>query len=173
MDGLRQEGMAGRAVTALARAAAIAGAMVLVLLVALTVASIVGRSMIPFGLQPIAGDFELVELAMGPVVFAFLPWCHLTGGHASVDILTARFGAAAQRVILLVGDLLMLAAALLIAWRLWLGMLDKLAYAETTFIREIPVWWAYAAALPGACVFVLVAAWCAWRSFAGTERRLA
>lgn len=163
-------GTAARAMMMLARVTALAGGAVLIALVVLTVVSVTGRSMTGFGLSPVAGDFELVEIGVGFAIFAFLPWCHLTGGHASVDILTARLAAPAQRAIAVIADGLMLAAAALIAWRLWLGMLDKIAYHETTFIREIPVWWAYAAAMLGAVCFTLIAAWCLWLSLTGQER---
>lgn len=55
-------------------------------------------------------------------------------------------------------DLGMLIAAVLIAWRLYLGMTDKLRYGETTFIMQLPVWWGYAASLVGAVAFALVTA---------------
>jgi TRAP-type C4-dicarboxylate transport system permease small subunit len=58
----------------------------------------------------------------------------------------------------------MLAFAVLVTWRLFLGMQDKQYYNETTLIAEIPVWWGYAASLVGASGFALVAAVCVWRS---------
>jgi len=169
----RDEGRMAQMVTALARLTALAGGVVLVVLVVLTSVSVSGRALAGLGFGPVAGDFELVEIGTAFAIFCFLPWCHLTGGHARVDLLAERLGPAAGRLLGLFADGLMLAAAVLIAWRLWLGMLDKLAYHETTFIREIPLWWAYAASLAGAGVFVVVAAWCLWRSFAGPARRAA
>ncbi|MEP4859031.1 MAG: TRAP transporter small permease, partial [Alphaproteobacteria bacterium] len=46
---------------ALARMMAIAGGIVLAAITVLTVVSITGRSLVPFGLAPVPGDFELVE----------------------------------------------------------------------------------------------------------------
>ena len=57
----------------------------------------------------------------------------------------------------------MLIAAGLIAWRPWLGMLDKKSYSETNFILQFPQWISYAAGLPGAVVFLIVASWCVLR----------
>jgi TRAP-type C4-dicarboxylate transport system permease small subunit len=44
----------------------------------------------------------------------------------------------------------------LIAWRLWAGLMDKINYGETTFILQFPVWWAYAACMAAAAVAVVV-----------------
>ena len=58
----------------------------------------------------------------------------------------------------------MTVAAAVIVWRLWLGMLDKRLYGETTYILALPLWWGYAASVIGAAVFALVCAWTVWRS---------
>lgn len=152
------------AVEVLARATALLGGIVLIALVISTCLSIIGRTLVPIGLRPIKGDFEIIEIGVGFAVFAFLPWCHFNRGHASVDLLKPVFPPAFNRAVDLLADLAMLVAASLIAWRLALGMLDKLRYGETTFILRFPVWIAYAAGLFGATVFVVVAAYCCVRS---------
>lgn len=144
----------------LAAAMAVLGGLALVAIILSTVLSVTGRGLIPLGLKPIHGDFELVELGTGFAVFAFLGWCQINRQHASVEILTMRMSARANRVIDLAADLLMLAAALLITIKHGQGMLDKMSYGETTFILQYPIWWAYAAGLVGAAVFVLVCMHC-------------
>ncbi|TXJ05480.1 MAG: TRAP transporter small permease, partial [Alicycliphilus sp.] len=37
-------------------------------------------------------------------------------------------------------------------WMLWEGMLEKREYFETTFILQMPVWWAYALCMVGAVI---------------------
>jgi len=140
----------------LARGLAVAGGIVLVVLTVLTVVSISGRAMIWAGLSPVPGDFELVEAGVGFAVFAFLPWCQFTRGHASVDIFTNFLPDAANRVIDLVTEILMTVFITVVAWRLWYGMLDKMRYNETTFILQFPVWWPYAACMVAAAIGVLV-----------------
>ena len=155
-----------RSVERLARWTALAGGLVLIAVVVMSCLSITGRALGSFGFDmgPIQGDFELVEIGIGFAIFAFLPWCQLTRGHATVDLFEERLGARLNRVIDFIADLAMCIAALLIAWRLWLGMLDKKSYTETTFILQSPVWISYAAALVGAVVFVIVAIFCVLRS---------
>jgi TRAP-type C4-dicarboxylate transport system permease small subunit len=144
----------------LAVAFALIGGLALVLLTLITVLSITGRSLVWAGLGPVPGDFELVEAGTGFAVFAFLAWCHFNREHAEVEILTMRFSPVANRVIDLVVDALMLVVACVLAYQHYLGMLDKIAYQETSFILRFPIWWAYAASLLGAIAFVIVAVYC-------------
>jgi TRAP-type C4-dicarboxylate transport system permease small subunit len=154
---------------AIAATMALAGGLVLLALVALTCISVAGRALV--GLGPVPGDFEVVEMGVAFAVFAFLPWCHLNRGHATVELLTRYFGRTANAWLDLAADLLMLLVAALITWRLALGTLDKRSYHETTFILQAPVWWAYAACLVGAAVFTVVALYCIGRSLRAVLRR--
>lgn len=150
----------GRGIYYLALTMAVLGGLALVAIMLITILSISGRALLWAGLGPIPGDFELVEAGTAFAVFAFLPWCHLRREHATVEILTQYFGVVANRVIDVVVDLLMLVIAAVLAYQHWLGTLDKLAYGETSFILRFPLWWAYAAGLVGAVVFVVVAVYC-------------
>lgn len=140
----------------LARSLAILGGIVLVALTLIVVVSISGRMLIFAGLGPIPGDYEIVEAGTGFAVFAFLPWCQLKRGHATVDLFTSMLSVRVNRVIDLVSEVLMTIVIVLIAWRLWAGMIDKINYGETTFILQFPVWWAYAACMAAAAVAVAV-----------------
>jgi len=139
---------------------AILGGLALIAVILITVLSVSGRALLFIGLGPIRGDFELVELGTGFAVFAFLPWVQINRQHASVEILTMQLSGRINRLIDLGADLLMLAVALLLTWKHWDGTLDKLAYGETTFIIQYPIWWAYASGLVGATGFVLTSFWC-------------
>lgn len=144
------------AVEWLARGLAVLGGLALVAVTCLTVVSVAGRAFVRQGLGPVPGDFELVEALTAFAVFAFLPWCQLRRGHAEVDVFTRFLPERANRVIDLVVDVLMTLAAVLIAWRLWHGLLDKRLYRETTFILQFPVWWGFAAAFAAAAAGVVV-----------------
>ncbi len=154
----------GRAVILLAKLMALAGGAVLLALVALIVVSVTGRAFIWAGLKPVFGDYELVEMGVGFAIFSFLPWAHLTRSHAIVTLFTDRFGDAANRVILVITDIMMLAAASFVAWRLYYGMLDKFAYRETTLLLRIPLGWGYLAGFIGATVFAIIAVYVLGRS---------
>jgi TRAP-type C4-dicarboxylate transport system permease small subunit len=143
-------------VTRLAKALAIAGGLVLIAITIITVVSITGRAFLWAGLRPIPGDFELVEVGVGFAVFAFLPWCQLRRAHATVDVFTAFFPERVNRVIDFLAELLMTVVIVVIAWRLWYGLQDKIRFRETTFILQFPVWWGFALAMVAAAIAVVV-----------------
>jgi TRAP-type C4-dicarboxylate transport system permease small subunit len=154
----------GKAVRGLAAVVAMAGGAVLIVVTATTVLSIVGRILIPLGLKPIQGDVEIVQAGMLFAILCFLPWAHLTRGHAIVAILTDRFPTRFNAFLEFLMDVLMLAVAVFIIWRFQAGLFDKIANRETSFILRYPIWWSYAAGLIGLVTFVIVSAYCAVRS---------
>jgi TRAP-type C4-dicarboxylate transport system permease small subunit len=131
---------------------AVAGGLLLVLLMVTVVLSVSGRALIGFGLGPVPGDFELVEMGTAVVVFFFLPWCYLHNGHAMVDIAYMHFPSSLQRAVTVLSDVLMLLAWLVLTWRLGIAVGEKYAEQETTFILQWPIWTGYAAGLFGAVV---------------------
>jgi TRAP-type C4-dicarboxylate transport system permease small subunit len=154
----------GRFVHGLAKFVALAGGAVLMGITIVTVVSIFGRVLIPIGLSPILGDYEIVEAGMAFAIFAFLPWCHLTRGHAVVAILTDRLPVRYNAVTEFLLDIVMLAIAIFLTWRHAVGLIDKMAYQETTFILRLPLWWWYLGGMVGAVTLIIVAAYCVVRS---------
>ncbi|MCK0168205.1 TRAP transporter small permease [Jannaschia sp. S6380] len=166
--------MLSRIIEALARVMAILGGLVLTALIVMTCLSVLGRFLNGWlhsaglggvaeatGIGPINGDFELVEAGMAFTIFAFLPITQLRDGHASVDIFTNALGVRANRVLAVLWSALFAAVMVLIAWQLGQGTQAKMAYGETTYLIQFPIWWAYAAALSGAVVAALVAVYVA------------
>lgn len=161
----------------LARYMAILGGIILTLLVLLTCVSVLGRTLnsifhsgfahtilgdfaqtlLDTGVGPVLGDFEIVEAGIAFAIFAFIPLCQITGGHASVDIFTSALPVRINRFIQMIVEILFAIVLILIAWRLYEGMLSKMRYHETTFLLQFPIWWAYAASLVAACVSAVVA----------------
>lgn len=177
----------GDAATWLARLLAYGGGAVLCALAVMTVASVLGRRLDAFGLGPIAGDYELVELGCAMAIFAFLPWCHLKRSHVVVSIVTDRLPDGVQRGLVLLGDLLVAVAASVMAWQLYLGFGEKYPYGsdafravmqmgykpffpETSYELQIPVWIPFAGALLGAVAFVLVSYYCVLRAWCQMRR---
>lgn len=136
----------------LANWTAIVGGVVLVAVTLMVVTSVAGRALLGLGLGPIPGDFELVEVGIGIAIFFFLPWCYLRGGHATVDLLYMHMPSWFKRVVDTFSDVAMLAVWLMLTWKLWEGLLEKKEYMETTFILQMPLWWAYAFCMVGAVI---------------------
>lgn len=159
----------------LARKMAILGGMVLVLLILMTCLSITGRlingwlhrdfmqEMAP-GLSEwlityinqVPGDFELVEAGVAFAIFAFIPLCQITSGHASVDVVANAFPRKVNRFLRMVIAILFAGVLGLIAVKLADGMIGKYYNGETSFLLEFPTWWAYAASLFGAIMAAIV-----------------
>lgn len=150
----------------LARALALAGGGVLMLLTALTCVSIIGRALTPLdiGVGPIRGIYDITEIGMAAAVFAFLPWAQFQEAHARVDLFQWAIPRMLDRALDLLFNFAMAFVAAVGTWRLYLGLMDKHAYGETTLIAQIPVWQGYAAGMIGAVGFVLVSAFCVVRS---------
>lgn len=164
----------GNWVEALAKAVAILGGLVLTAVALMAAVSIFGRALLDYGLKPVPGDFELVEAGTAFVVCAFLPWCQLQRGHASVAIITDQFSHGVNWAIDLIVDLVLLATASILTWRHINGMLDKQNYGETTFILQYPLWWAYAGCLVGMITWIVVGLWSVYAdiaAFGSTETR--
>ncbi len=136
----------------LANWSAILGGVILVLITLMIVTSISGRALVDFGLGPVPGDFELVEVGTAVAVFFFLPWTYLRGGHATVDLLYTYLPPKGKRAVMIISDLLMLALWLVLTQRLWEGLVERRQFFETTFILQMPVWWAYALCMVGAVI---------------------
>jgi TRAP-type C4-dicarboxylate transport system permease small subunit len=146
----------------IARWLAVLGGIVLLLLVVITCLSITGRTANTIGhsslvvqhlpalagflrhFGPINGDFELVEAGIAIAIFAFFPWCTMVRGHATVDIFTTALPAAANRAIELLWEFVFFLIYGVIAWRLFVGMSDKIQNGETTLLLQFPLWWGYA-----------------------------
>ncbi|WP_425099019.1 TRAP transporter small permease [Tropicibacter sp. S64] len=159
-----------RTVLALAKLIAVLGGSVLTVLILIICISILGRAtnsvlhsdlvmgiapgfaqgLIDAGIGAIRGDFELVEAGMAFCIFAFLPFCQITGGHASVDIVTNFLPRPTQKALIFLGEALFAVALVIIAVQLDSGMERKIRSGETTLLLQFPVWWSYAASLIGA-----------------------
>lgn len=164
-------------ITRLAQIMALLGGVVLCLIVVMVCVSISGRELgdlahsgwlagvgewlIGLGVGPILGDFELVESGIAFAIFAFLPLTQLSGSHAQVDIFTSGMGPRVNRILATFWSIVMAVIIVLITWRLFVGMQDKIRYNETTYLIQFPIWWAYAASFAAAIAASMVSIYCA------------
>lgn len=160
-----------RSLETLCRVAAISGGLLVAALAIMTVVSILGRwlasapvlsdlAMLDW-MGPITGDYELVEMGTAIAVFLFLPYCHLRGGHVTVDLVVMHAPTIIQRLLAFVAEILFLTVAGLMTWRIYHGLLDKRRYMETSMLLDIPLWWGY---IGGAVGLALLTAVCLYRA---------
>jgi TRAP-type C4-dicarboxylate transport system permease small subunit len=163
-------------ITRSAQLMALLGGLVLCLLVGMTCISILGRALNTVGhggtlgalglwlaayTGPVKGDYELIEAGIAFAIFAFLPICQLKAGHARVDLIAAALPARLNRILTAFWEGVLAAIIIVIGWRLYLGFLEKIDNGQTTFLLQMPVWWAYGASFLAALVAGLVGVYCA------------
>ena len=169
-----------RLIHALARITALIGGVVLIALIAMTTASILGRSLnkmlhgplfqekltglsqwlLDLGIGEINGNYELLEAGVAFAIFAFLPITQLYGAHATVDIFTSALPTRINRWIVAFWELVLALVILLIIVQLYAGMERYMRNGQTTLFLQFPVWWAYALSFASGVVACLVAAYC-------------
>jgi TRAP-type C4-dicarboxylate transport system permease small subunit len=98
---------------------------------------------------------------MAFAIFAFLPLCQITAGHATVDIFTNWLTGRRFRLLQFAIEVLFAAVLITIAVQLKEGMDGRIRSGQTTFLLQFPVWWSYAASLVGAVAAAIVGVWTA------------
>ena len=134
---------------------ALAGGGLLLAVVLVTAWSMTGNILFD---QPVTGDFEIVEVCVAVAVFAFLPYCQLTGANVSADIFTQGAGPRWIAAFAVLASLAALGFAALLFWRMALGMQDYREYEELTMVYQFPIWIAFIPILVSLALLVLSAA---------------
>lgn len=143
------------AVERVARLWALAGGAILIGVVLVNTWSVASAAI---GGPPFAGAFELTEMGTAVAVFTFLPYCQLVGANVTADIFTARASRRTVAVFALFAAVVALAFALVLAQRMYLGLLDQQAFGYATTILGMPIWWAFVPAVISLLLLALAAA---------------
>ncbi|MEM8662883.1 MAG: TRAP transporter small permease [Pseudomonadota bacterium] len=133
---------------------ALLGGAVLLAVVAMNVGSVVSGAL----WRPFPGDFELTEVGVAVAVFAFLPYCELTGANVTADIFTQRAQPRTIAILKVAGSLAAFLFAALLVWRMSAGAIDQKTFNYTTTILRVPIWWAYVPILISLGLLVVAAA---------------
>ncbi len=140
---------------------ALLGGIVLLLVMALTVVSVIGRAAFN---SPLLGDSEIVEVGVAFSIFSCFAWCQIRGANVIVDFFTRGLPARVRNGIDTICDLLFASIVLLLTWRLALGGIDTFHRGDVSMFLLVPNWWGYLAAFvscvvwAGACLYTALAA---------------
>ncbi len=138
-------------------------------------------------LRAILGEEELVTLGVGFALFAALPWVMINRGHITIDLFQPVFGDRLNKVLDLLGDVVLATLAYLIFTRQWFlvfrparrqqepmgdllmqgdfaGAMNRLNDADVSQILGLPLWPTYVVAQICVLAFLIVALFCVWRS---------
>jgi TRAP-type C4-dicarboxylate transport system permease small subunit len=161
-------GPVGLALRKVSQAAAMAGGLVFVALVIMSIVSIVGRKI---AATPVPGDVELLQLCAAFASSAFFAHCHLNSGDVKVDFFTHNLPARVVHRLDAFGSLLVGLFGGLIAWRTFIGALGLKEAGETTAILGWPVWVGQMLMVPGFVLLALAGLYMAWLNLTGGRAR--
>jgi TRAP-type C4-dicarboxylate transport system permease small subunit len=162
-------GPVGRALRAVSQWTAIAGGLVFVALVIMSIVSIVGRKLAS---APVPGDVEMLQMCSAVAASTFFAYCHLNNGDVKVDFFTHNLPARRVRLLDALGSLLLGLFGALIAWRTAVGALSLKEAGETTAILGWPVWVGQVLMVPGFVLLALAGFYMAWFNLRGGHRRV-
>ena len=127
----------GRFLYDLAYILAILGGIILVIVILINFVSILSRIIF---LNPLVGDFELVEIGSAIAISSFLPLCHLKKGNVIVDFITAKLSKNKINLLDSISSLIFAIVALFFSSRMILGARDMYIYQEETMLLAFPIW---------------------------------
>jgi TRAP-type C4-dicarboxylate transport system permease small subunit len=127
-----------------------------ILLTGITLMSVYSVVMRNFFGKPIQGDFELVQVACAVSIAAFMPLCHLRGGHIIVDFFTNGASERTRNKLDAIGAVLVGLVFALLAWRTAVGAIDALRNNETSMMMGFPLWIGYAAMVPSLALAAVI-----------------
>ena len=159
-----QHGPYGRALRAAARALSLAGGLVFIGLVGMSIASITGRKLMS---APVPGDVELLQMCAAFASASFFAWCHLNHGDVKVDFFTQRWPLRTVQRLDGIGSLLVGLFGALIAWRSFAGAMGLREFQETSPILGLPMWIAQGLMVPGFVMLALAGFYMASRHWRG------
>jgi len=145
-------GPLGRALFSISKGMALAGGVIFVALVGMSIVSIVGRKLFS---APVPGDVEILQMAAAFASATFFAYCHLNAGDVKVDFFTSRASVAVTHCLDAMGSGLVGLVGTLITWRAWEGALSIRAAGETSMILGWPLWFAQILMVPGFALLAL------------------
>jgi len=151
-DPTSQFGPGGRSLLVACKYLAIAGGLVFVALVIMSIVSITGRKLFSW---TVPGDVEILQMCAAFASSCFFAYCHMINGDVKVDFFTHNLARRKVELMDAFGSLLVGLFGALIAWRTAAGALAVKEAGETSAILGWHVWIAQGLMVPG---FALLAA---------------
>jgi len=144
-------GPVGLALLKVSKVVAIAGGLIFVALVVMSIVSIVGRKLFGF---VVPGDVEVLQMGAAFASATFFAYCHMIHGDVKVDFFTHNLSPRKVALLDALGSLLIGLFGALIAWRTAVGAVSLREVHETSAVLDWPIWIAQALMVPS---FVLMA----------------
>lgn len=137
----------------LTRWLALGGGALMLVTIAVTLLSVIGR----YGFNaPVPGDYEIVELVCAVGIFLFFPYAHATGSNIVVEFFTLGVSQRRRHAFDAVHEIIFAGVAALLAWRLSIGLVEKFHNGEATALVRVPFWWSYSLAVASMVLLSIV-----------------
>ena len=146
-------GAGGLALLKISKLVAIAGGLVFVALVVMSIISIVGRKLFGF---VVPGDVEVLQMGAAFAAASFFAYCHMIHGDVKVDFFTHNLSPRTVALLDALGSLLIGLFGGLLAWRTGVGAVSLREVHETSAILGWPVWVAQALMVPSFALMSVV-----------------
>ena len=157
----------GQVLNKTCRAFAVCAGLMLILMALMSLASIVGRSVLD---MPILGDYELVQTMSAIAVAMSLPFCQMIRGHIIVDFFTTGLPARVNKRLDILASLVLAVAGFVFSWRIGVGMIELRANGDASMLLNLPTWWGYAPMVPSFFLLGCAALYTAWVDITGAPK---
>jgi TRAP-type mannitol/chloroaromatic compound transport system permease small subunit len=144
-------GPVGIILLAVTRKLALAGGLIFVGLVFMSLVSVVGRKLFSFA---VPGDVEVLQMLAALAGSTFFAYCHMIQGDIKVDFFTHNMTPWKIAFLDFLGSLIVGLFGTIIAWRTAAGAISLKEVGESSAILAWPVWIPQALMVPG---FILLA----------------
>lgn len=142
----------GRGLMLTCQGLSIAGGLLFVALVVMSIVSIVGRKLIS---APVPGDVEVLQMVAAAASASFFAYCHMSRGDVRVDFFTSRASDRLVHALDTLASTLVGLFGLVLTWRVWAGAKGALASLESSAVLGWPVAAAQFAMVPGFTLLAL------------------
>jgi TRAP-type mannitol/chloroaromatic compound transport system permease small subunit len=147
---------------AASRSLAYLGGTIMILLIAMSLISIVGRKLFS---MPVPGDLEIMQMGAAVAAAMFFPWCQMNDAHVRVDFFTTRLPERAKAWLDGIAASLIGLVMALLSWRTAVAALASKASGDSSLMLGLPQWVAEALIVPSLVVFSLTGFYIARRRF--------
>ncbi|MGY4677924.1 TRAP transporter small permease [Pasteurella sp. P03HT] len=136
----------------IAKAMAILGGFLFIVLIIMSCYSLVDRKL---GQGGVLGDIEIMQMGCAVAASLFLPFCTMMSEHLKVDFFTAKFPPVLRNKMDALADLLLCLVSFLLVWRIGLQSETLKEYEEVSALLSFPTWLPNIAIMPGFIVMGL------------------
>lgn len=147
---------------AASRSLAYLGGAIMIVLIAMSLVSIVGRKLFS---MPVPGDLEIMQMGAAVAAAMFFPWCQMNDAHVRVDFFTSRLPQRARAWLDGIAAALLGLVMALLAWRTAVAALASKASGDSSLMLGLPQWLAEALIVPSLLLFSLTGFYIARRRF--------